>query len=79
MNREELLDKIEGIQYTNYTQFQGSNEADLHIREEIADLIEQEKKAEVIAFLEWMATMPNGIGYTCTNEDVYNDFKEVTK
>jgi len=79
MNRNQLLDKIEGIQYTNYTQFQGSNEADLHIREEIADLIEQECKAEVIGFLEWMASIQNGAGYTCTNEDFYNGFKEATK
>lgn len=39
LNREDLMDKIEEIQLRNYRTFKGTNEADLMIREEIADLI----------------------------------------
>lgn len=41
MKREEILDKIEAIQDKNYNEFNGSNEAELHIREDVADLIEE--------------------------------------
>ena len=39
MNRQDLLDKLQEIQDRNYNTFKGSNEADLMIREEIADLM----------------------------------------
>ena len=45
MTREEILDKIEDIQDKNYNKFKGSNEAELHIREDVADLIEEMLKA----------------------------------
>lgn len=41
MTREEILDKIEAIQERNYNEFKGSNEVELHIREDVADLIEE--------------------------------------
>lgn len=41
MKREEILSKIEAIQERNYNEFKGSNEADLHIREDVADMIEE--------------------------------------
>ncbi len=39
MERHQLLDKIEQIQEANYSKFKGTNEAELHAREEITDLI----------------------------------------
>lgn len=38
MERHELMAKLEEIQNSNYATFKGSNEADLHTREDIADL-----------------------------------------
>jgi phage pi2 protein 07 len=43
MNRDQLLDKIEEITDKNYRTFRGTNEAELHTREELADLIEQQQ------------------------------------
>lgn len=40
MKRDELMDAIQEIQDRNYNKFKGSNEAELHTREEIADLFE---------------------------------------
>jgi hypothetical protein len=42
MNREKLMEQIEEIQNRNYAKFKGSNEADLMVREEVADLFENE-------------------------------------
>ena len=39
MSRKELIDEMEEIQLRWYNTFKGSNEADLMIREEIADLL----------------------------------------
>lgn len=65
MNRNELLDKIEIIQ-NNYL---GASQA-----KELADLIEQEKKAECIAFIRWDNTdVKNEF-----SESIYNDFKQAT-
>ena len=51
MDRSDLLDKIEEIQHKNYNFFRGTNEAELHTREEIADLffeiINSKKDAEL--------------------------------
>lgn len=41
MERHKLIDKIWDIQTANEDKFMGGNEADLHTREEIADLIEE--------------------------------------
>jgi hypothetical protein len=76
MNREELLDKIEEITDKNYKTFRGTNEAELHTREEIADLIEQEKKAEVIAYMDYCFNL--GVRAE-TAERWYEQFKEATK
>ena len=39
MSRQELIDEMEEIQLRWYNTFKGTNEADLMIREEIADLL----------------------------------------
>jgi predicted DNA-binding protein (MmcQ/YjbR family) len=44
MNREELMDKLEEIQDLNNKTFLGSNESDLHQREDIANLFESINK-----------------------------------
>lgn len=41
MERHEILDKLEDIQTANYNRFVGTNESELHTREEIADFIEE--------------------------------------
>ena len=49
MKREEILSKIEAIQDKNYNEFSGSNEAELHIREDVADLIEDIMQASGVS------------------------------
>lgn len=78
MERHELLDKIEEITDRNYKTFRGTNEAELHTREEIADLIEQCKKDEVIRFMGYWFVSNKEVD-KLTNEKIYNRFKEATK
>jgi len=56
MNRSQLLDKIEEITDRNYRTFRGTNEAELHTREELADLM----RDELINYAKWYdrCTMP---------------------
>jgi ferritin len=68
MNREELLDKIEAIQNTSIGQSQTNK---------IADLIEQEKKAEVMDFLKWW--VKGTVFKNIDKQELYQQFKEATK
>ena len=77
MNRNQLLDKIEEITDKNYRTFRGTNEAELHTREELADLIEQEKKAEVMDFLKWW--VKGTVFKNIDKQELYQQFKEATK
>lgn len=66
MNRQEILDKIEQIQ-NNYLGVSQANE--------LADLVEVEKKAECIAFMKYyFGEVNEGIFEKC-----YEDFKQATK
>mgnify|MGYP001007194245 FL=1 len=40
MDKEKLMEAVEKIMTDNYNKFTGTNEAELHIREDIADFIE---------------------------------------
>ena len=51
----------------------------LQVIKELADLIEQEKKDEVIRFLGWHNEMYEYIPYTTNKLKLYNQFKEATK
>jgi ferritin len=68
MNREEILDKIEEIQNTSIGQSQTNK---------IADLIEQEKKAEVMDFLKWW--VKGTVFKNIDKQELYQQFKEATK
>lgn len=50
----DLTDKIEDIQLDNYSKYTGSNEADLHTREDIANFTTK----VAIDFAEWIRTNP---------------------
>ena len=68
MNREEILDKIEEIQNTSIGQSQTNK---------IADLIEQEAKAEVMDFLKWW--VKGTVFKNIDKQELYQQFKEATK
>ena len=57
MSRQELMEEMEEIQLRWYNTFKGTNEADLMIREEIADLLLPliaSKEEEIKEFAEWV-------------------------
>jgi hypothetical protein len=89
-SKKELLDSIESIIDKNYATFMGSNEAELHAREDIVELFEEKARYEAILFARWIlnnaSTAMDEEGCFCweranewlSSPDLYSDYIEET-